>query len=61
MSTYGSPTLSDQVLCPFPTVKIGPGDSARPHTANEYIKVKEIELGIEQYIKLLEGYKKTGY
>ena len=56
MSTYGSPTLSDQALCPFPTVKIGPGDSARSHTANEYIKVVEVEEGIERYIALLEGY-----
>jgi acetylornithine deacetylase len=56
MSTYGSPTLSDQALCPFPTVKIGPGDSARSHTADEYIKVSEVEEGIERYIALLEGY-----
>lgn len=56
MSTYGSPTLSDQALCSFPTVKIGPGDSARSHTADEYIKVAEVEDGIERYIALLEGY-----
>jgi len=56
MSTYGSPTLSDQALCSFPTVKIGPGDSARSHTADEYIKVSEVEEGIERYIALLEGY-----
>jgi acetylornithine deacetylase len=56
MSTYGSPTLSDQALCPFPTVKIGPGDSARSHTADEYIRVGEVEEGIERYIALLEGY-----
>jgi acetylornithine deacetylase len=51
---YGSPTLSDQALMPFETLKIGPGDSARSHTANEYIGVKEIEDGIEIYKKLLE-------
>lgn len=52
-NTYGSPTLSDQALMPFPSVKIGPGDSARSHTADEYIELKEIEEGIELYIKLL--------
>lgn len=51
---YGSPTLSDQALMPFETLKIGPGDSARSHTANEYIQVDEIKKGIEIYIKLLE-------
>ena len=55
LSYYGSPTLSDQALMPFETLKIGPGDSARSHTANEYIGVKEIEAGIEIYIKLLEN------
>ncbi|MEL6650141.1 MAG: M20 family metallo-hydrolase [Bacteroidota bacterium] len=53
--TYGSPTLSDQALMPFPTLKIGPGDSARSHTADEYIKLSEIEEGIALYIKLLES------
>lgn len=52
---YGSPTLSDQALMPFETLKIGPGDSARSHTANEYIRVDEIEKGIEIYIRLLEN------
>ena len=51
---YGSPTLSDQALMPFPSVKIGPGDSARSHTADEYIKLSEIRAGIETYIQLLE-------
>jgi acetylornithine deacetylase len=50
---YGSPTLSDQALMPFQTLKIGPGDSARSHTANEFIFVQEIEDGIDIYIKLL--------
>ena len=52
---YGSPTLSDQALIPNTTVKIGPGDSARSHTADEYICLSEIEEGIELYIELLEG------
>ena len=51
---FGSPTLSDQALMPFPSVKIGPGDSARSHTADEYINLPEIKEGIELYIKLLE-------
>lgn len=51
---YGSPTLSDQALMPFETVKIGPGDSARSHTADEFIHLSEIKNGIELYIKLLK-------
>jgi acetylornithine deacetylase len=51
---YGSPTLSDQALMPFPSVKLGPGDSARSHTANEYIRLSEIRAGIVRYIALLE-------
>jgi acetylornithine deacetylase len=51
---YGSPTTSDKALMPFPTLKIGPGDSARSHTANEYIYVDEIIEGIALYIQLLE-------
>lgn len=50
---YGSPTTSDQALIPTPSVKIGPGDSARSHSADEFIYVKEIQQGIETYIKLL--------
>lgn len=53
-NTYGSPTLSDQALMPFPSVKLGPGDSSRSHTADEYIKLDEIEEGISLYIKMLE-------
>lgn len=52
---YGSPTLSDQSLMPFPSVKMGPGDSARSHTADEYILLSEIREAIEYYIKLLDG------
>ncbi len=50
---YGSPTTSDKALMPFPSLKMGPGDSARSHTADEYIYIKEIVEGIELYIKLL--------
>ena len=50
---YGSPTTSDKALMPFATLKMGPGDSARSHTADEYIYVAEIEDGIATYIKLL--------
>lgn len=50
---YGSPTTSDKALMPFPALKIGPGDSARSHTADEYIYLDEIYQGIEQYIQLL--------
>lgn len=52
---YGSPTLSDQSLMTYTSVKMGPGDSARSHTANEYILLNEIKQGIEGYIKLLDG------
>jgi acetylornithine deacetylase len=53
IETFGSPTLSDQALMPFPSVKIGPGDSARSHTADEFIGIQEIRDGIELYIRLL--------
>jgi len=55
LKLYGSPTTSDQALIPVPSVKIGPGDSARSHSADEYIFVDEIEKGIETYIKLLNN------
>ncbi len=51
--TYGSPTTSDQALLDIPSLKMGPGDSARSHMADEYIYVNEIEEGIDLYIKLL--------
>jgi acetylornithine deacetylase len=50
---YGSPTTSDKALMPFPSLKMGPGDSARSHTADEYIFIDEIKNGIELYIRLL--------
>lgn len=51
---YGSPTTSDKALMPFPALKMGPGDSARSHTADEYIFVKEIEEGIDLYIEIMK-------
>ena len=54
LSHYGSPTTSDKALMPFPTLKIGPGESARSHTADEFVRVSEIESGIKTYIALLE-------
>jgi acetylornithine deacetylase len=53
LKVYGSPTLSDRALMPFPSLKVGPGDSARSHIADEYIYVKEIEEGIDLYINML--------
>jgi len=50
---YGSPTTSDKALMPFASLKMGPGDSARSHTADEYIFIDEIRNGIEDYIQLL--------
>ncbi len=52
---YGSPTTSDQALLSIPSLKLGPGDSARSHTADEYVNVSEIKEGIELYIKLLDA------
>ncbi|MCM5662893.1 M20 family metallo-hydrolase [Galbibacter mesophilus] len=51
--TYGSPTLSDQATLSCASLKLGPGDSTRSHSANEFIYVHEIEEGIDLYIKLL--------
>ena len=51
---FGSPTLSDQALMPWPSLKLGPGDSARSHSANEYIRIDEINDAINTYIKLLD-------
>jgi acetylornithine deacetylase len=52
-TTFGSPTTSDKALMPFPALKIGPGDSARSHSADEFIYIEEMNKGIELYIKLL--------
>lgn len=55
MKPFGSPTLSDQSLMPFASFKLGPGDSSRSHTADEFILVSEMENAITQYIRLLDG------
>lgn len=52
---YGSPTTSDRALIPVPSIKMGPGDSGRSHSADEYIYTKEIEEGIKGYVELIEG------
>lgn len=55
LKPFGSPTLSDQALMRFPSLKLGPGESSRSHTADEYIKISEIESAIRLYIELLSG------
>ena len=57
LNTFGSPTLSDQALMTFPSVKIGPGDSARSHSADEYIVIQEIKDAVEWYYELLDDLK----
>ncbi len=52
--TYGSPTLSDQAALSCPSLKLGPGESLRSHTADEFIYINEIEEGIDLYIRILE-------
>ena len=54
---YGSPTLSNQALLSIPTLKMGPGDSSRSHTANEYIRISEIREGIKLFAEMLDGLK----
>ena len=54
IDTYGSPTLSDQALIPFPSIKIGPGESSRSHMVDEFIYLPEIENGIRVYAELLK-------
>lgn len=50
-----SPTTSDRTLMPFPALKIGPGDSSRSHTADEYVLISEIEHGVEIYLQIIEN------
>ena len=57
LEPFGSPTTSNQALCPFPTLKIGPGESSRSHSADEFICLDEIEKGVEFYTALLDGLK----
>ena len=56
IETYGSATLSDQALLPYDSIKIGPGDTLRSHTADEFIYLSEIEEGIATYRNILENY-----
>lgn len=51
---YGSPTTSDRALIPVPSIKMGPGDSGRSHSADEFIYVREIEEGIAGYVEFVE-------
>ena len=53
MVPFGSPTLSDQALMPFPSMKLGPGESSRSHSADEFIYISEIANAIEAYCNLL--------
>ncbi len=55
MTPFGSPTLSDQALMPFPSLKLGPGQSCRSHSADEYILISEIEKAIETYVQLISN------
>lgn len=55
LGTFGSPTTSNRSVCPFTTLKIGPGDSSRSHGANEFIRLVELADGAEKYYKLLDG------
>lgn len=55
VETFGSPTLSNQALLAFPTIKIGPGQSSRSHTADEYIETGEIAGAIDFYVEFLRG------
>jgi len=55
MKPFGSPTLSDQALMPFPSLKLGPGESARSHSADEFICISEIEDAIRTYLKVIRG------
>ena len=55
MKPFGSPTLSDQALMPWPSMKLGPGNSSRSHTAEEYICLSEISDAIYKYVEILRG------
>ena len=53
LKPFGSPTLSDQALMPFPSFKLGPGESSRSHSADEYICISELEQALETYLKII--------
>ncbi|MDR2774195.1 MAG: M20 family metallo-hydrolase [Tannerella sp.] len=56
---FGSPALSDQALMPFASVKTGPGDSSRSHSADEYVRPSEVREAIDAYVMLLDGLEIT--
>ena len=53
---YGSPPLSDQALMAWPSLKMGPGDSARSHSADEYIGLDEMAEALDLYIGIISDY-----
>ena len=55
MKPFGSPTLSDQALMPFPSLKLGPGESSRSHSADEYICLSELERAMDVYLGVLQA------
>ena len=55
LKPYGSPTLSDQAILDCPSFKMGPGDSARSHTADEFVTLSELEQAVPMYLSLLEN------
>ena len=57
LQPFGSPTLSDQALMSFPSLKLGPGESSRSHSADEFIKISEIDHAFTTYLQVLEGLK----
>ena len=57
MKPYGSPTLSDQAILTCPSFKLGPGESSRSHTADEYVTLDELEKAVPRYQELLDGLK----
>lgn len=59
LQPFGSPTLSDQALMPFPSLKLGPGESSRSHSADEFIKISEIDHAFTTYLQVLEGLEES--
>ena len=57
LQPFGSPTLSDQALMSFPSLKLGPGESSRSHSADEFIKISEVDHAFTTYLQVLEGLK----
>ncbi|MBP5362443.1 MAG: hypothetical protein J6Y71_05395, partial [Ruminococcus sp.] len=55
MIPYGSPTLSDQAVLDFPSFKLGPGESSRSHSADEFVLINELKEALPTYLKLLDG------